>query len=45
VLTVVGRGATVGEAADVAYSAAALIDYQGAWYRRDIGRSLAAAVA
>ena len=45
VLTVVGRGATVGEAADAAYAAAALIEYDGAWYRRDIGRSLAAAVA
>ena len=39
VLTVVGRGATLGDAADAAYAAAALIDYRGAWYRRDIGRS------
>jgi len=43
VLTVVGRGTTIGQAADAAYAAAALIDYDGKWYRRDIGRSLAAA--
>jgi phosphoribosylamine--glycine ligase len=45
VLTVVGRGATVGHAADAAYSAASLIDYRGASYRRDIGRGLTAVVA
>jgi phosphoribosylamine--glycine ligase len=42
VLTVVGRGATVADAADHAYSAAALIDYEGKWLRRDIGRSSSA---
>jgi phosphoribosylamine--glycine ligase len=45
VLTVVGRGATVGHAADAAYAAASLIDYRGARYRRDIGRDLAAVTA
>ena len=45
VLTVVGRGTTVGRAAYAAYAAAALIEYRGKWYRRDIGRSLAAAAA
>ena len=45
VLTVVGRGTTVEQAADVAYAAAALIEYDGKWYRHDIGRPLAAAVA
>lgn len=38
VLTVVGRGATVAHAADAAYAATSLINYSGAWYRRDIGR-------
>ena len=38
VLTVVGRGATVADAADHAYGAAAQIDYAGKWLRRDIGR-------
>ncbi len=45
VLTVVGRGATVEAAAEHAYAAAALIDYEGKWLRRDIGRPLAPAGA
>jgi phosphoribosylamine--glycine ligase len=45
VLTVVGRGPNVADAADHAYAAAALIDYQGKWLRRDIGRPLATAGA
>lgn len=45
VLTVVGRGTTVGKAADVAYAAASLIQYEGKWFRRDIGRSRTASVA
>ncbi|MEP7158021.1 MAG: phosphoribosylamine--glycine ligase [Chloroflexota bacterium] len=45
VLTVVGRGATVGDAADAAYAAASRIDYDGDWYRRDIGRPLVGARA
>jgi phosphoribosylamine--glycine ligase len=40
VLTVVGTGADVAAAADMAYAAAALIDYAGKWSRRDIGRAL-----
>ena len=40
VLTVVGRGATVADAADHAYAAATHIDYAGKWLRRDIGRPL-----
>ena len=43
VLTVVGSGATVSAAADMAYAAADLIEYAGKWSRRDIGRSLEAA--
>ncbi len=43
VLTVVGRGATVADAADHAYAAAAQIDYAGKWLRRDIGRPLVGA--
>ncbi len=45
VLTVVGRGVTVAAAADVAYEAARRIEYEGKWYRRDIGRPLVEAVA
>jgi phosphoribosylamine--glycine ligase len=43
VLTVVGSGRDVAQAADVAYAAADLIDYAGKWSRRDIGRRLEAA--
>ena len=39
VLTVVGRGATYGEAIDRAYDAAARIKFEKMFYRRDIGRS------
>jgi len=45
VLTVVGRGANLKEAADEAYGAAAQIDYAGKWLRRDIGRPLVGATA
>ena len=38
VLTVVGRGASYREAIDVAYRAAALIDFEGVQFRRYIGR-------
>jgi phosphoribosylamine--glycine ligase len=43
VLTVVGRGADVVAAADAAYAAAALIQYEGKFARRDIGRAPVAA--
>jgi phosphoribosylamine--glycine ligase len=42
VLTVVGRGADVAAAADMAYAAADLIEYAGKWFRTDIGRPLPA---
>jgi phosphoribosylamine---glycine ligase len=45
VLTVVGRGVNVGQAADRAYQAAAQIDYAGKWVRRDIGRPLVGAAS
>ncbi len=45
VLTVVGRGTDVAQAADAAYAAASLIEYNGKLYRRDIGRPLIGAVA
>ena len=45
VLTVVGTGDGVAAAADMAYAAAARIDYAGKWSRRDIGRAPAPAVA
>jgi phosphoribosylamine--glycine ligase len=45
VLTVVGRGADVAQASDNAYAAAALIEYEGKWARRDIGRPLVGATA
>ena len=38
VLTVVGRGATYGEAIDVAYRAASAISFDGMQFRRDIGQ-------
>jgi phosphoribosylamine--glycine ligase len=38
VLTVVGRGASHREAIDVAYRAAARIEFEGMQFRRDIGR-------
>jgi phosphoribosylamine--glycine ligase len=38
VLTVVGRGATYGDAIDTAYAAASTIRFDGMQYRRDIGR-------
>ena len=38
VLTIVGRGATHREAIDVAYQAAAQVQFAGMQYRRDIGR-------
>jgi phosphoribosylamine--glycine ligase len=37
VLTVVGRGATYGDAIDTAYAAASTIRFDGMQYRRDIG--------
>ena len=43
VLTIVGRGSDVSAAADAAYDAAALIDYEGKFARRDIGRAPVAA--
>jgi len=45
VLTVVGRSATVEAAADIAYAAAGRVGYDGKWYRHDIGRQMAGAVA
>jgi phosphoribosylamine---glycine ligase len=44
VLTVVGRGAGLADAADAAYAAAELIEYPGKFVRRDIGRAFAGAV-
>jgi phosphoribosylamine--glycine ligase len=44
VLTVVGRGADVGEAADAAYEAAEMISFDGQQMRRDVGRPLAGAL-
>ncbi|MDX2437474.1 MAG: phosphoribosylamine--glycine ligase [Acidobacteriota bacterium] len=38
VLSVCGRGATLTEALDAAYSGVAKIQYEGMWYRSDIGR-------
>jgi phosphoribosylamine--glycine ligase len=38
VLSVCGRGATLTEALDAAYSGVALIHFDGMWYRSDIGR-------
>jgi phosphoribosylamine---glycine ligase len=40
VVTVVGRGRDIATAADDAYAAAARIEYDGKWLRRDIGRPL-----
>ncbi len=40
VLSVVGRGATLAEAADVAHGAAAKVSFGGIQYRRDIGRGI-----
>ncbi len=45
VLTVVGRGGSVEQAADAAYEAAGRIEYAGKSYRRDIGRALEAVIA
>jgi len=45
VVTVVGSGADVEAAADAAYSAASEIEYAGKFNRRDIGRSVEAAIA
>jgi phosphoribosylamine--glycine ligase len=45
VLTVVGSGSDVAEAADAAYGAAEAITFDGRQIRRDIGRALARAVA
>jgi phosphoribosylamine-glycine ligase len=45
VLTVVGSGTDVATAADAAYAAADYIRFAGKVVRRDIGRSLAGAVA
>ncbi len=42
VLTVVGRGRDVSEAASTAYAAAAAIEFEGKVVRRDIGRGAAA---
>lgn len=41
VATVVGRGATMSEAADAAYLAASRITFAGGHFRRDIGRAAA----
>jgi len=38
VLSVCGRGATLPEALDAAYSGVAKIQFDGMWYRSDIGR-------
>jgi phosphoribosylamine--glycine ligase len=38
VLSVCGRGPTLMEALDVAYSGVQKIDFSGMWYRPDIGR-------
>lgn len=38
VLSVCGRGATLNEALDAAYSGVAKINFEGMWYRSDIGR-------
>ena len=43
VLTVVGTGADVAAAAEAAYAAAELIEFEGKFVRRDIGRALAGA--
>ena len=40
VLTVVGRGGTVGEAAATAYGGVDRVDFPGMFYRRDIGEGL-----
>jgi phosphoribosylamine--glycine ligase len=45
VVTVVGAGTDVARAADHAYEAAALIEYDGKWLRRDIGRPLVGAAS
>jgi phosphoribosylamine--glycine ligase len=45
VLSIVGRGADVAAAADVAYAAADRINFAGKRLRRDIGRPAALAVA
>ena len=45
VMSVVGRGADLASAADVAYEAADLIGFAGKQIRRDIGRSLVGASA
>ena len=44
ILTVVGRGATYGDAIDIAYRAAALVQFEGMQFRRDIGRKAIAAL-
>ncbi len=44
VLTVVGSGGDLADAADAAYAAAELIEYPGKFVRRDIGRAFAGAV-
>ncbi len=44
-LTVVGRGRDLPEAAATAYAAAAAIDFEGKVVRRDIGRGAAAVSA
>jgi phosphoribosylamine--glycine ligase len=41
VMSVVGTGADIAEAAEHAYAAAERIGYSGKWSRRDIGRTLA----
>jgi phosphoribosylamine---glycine ligase len=45
VMTVVGRGSNVANAADAAYAAAERITFAGKQFRRDIGRGLAAVAA
>ena len=45
VLTVVGRGATYGDAIETAYAAASRIRFDGMQYRRDIGRRALAETA